>query len=378
MNISKLRYLNFAIIILFSFYLIPIYAFADNKTCKESSEVCKWLKKVVAIKTPTMIASGILISDTLIVTNKHVIEDSKHVLVKLPNKEIKKGTPIANDHLADIILISLEENRPINYDRNFSKMIQFENNKTINYFMVAFDIGRNSVRVFPRSSVISFPEKNFLQARIHSNSRNQPGTSGGALIDENGYLIGIIASGGGEYNEAVPAILLKEIIDKKSNDTENFLLRGKSMRLCADSLEIAQNIDKNPDKKLLRSLNTSCEKANNKLLFDMVGQTFGRWGVFIDSEYFLNKSITLDPKSPTSLHSLAVTLHLQRKYKEEIEILKRLLTYTPDDPQALRLAIQAAGFTKNKEFADFAINLMEKHNPAAVPLAESFLKSALN
>ena len=107
----------------------------------------------------------------------------------------------------------------------------------------------------------------------------------------------------------------------------------------------------------------------------MAGQAMGKFGFFKDSQYFLEKSIDLDPKSPTSLHSLAITLHMQKLYKEEVYILKRLLDYTPEDPQALRLAIQAAGFSKNKEFADYAIQLMKQHNPGAVNLAEDFLES---
>ena len=41
-------------------------------------------------------------------------------------------------------------------------------------------------------------------------------------------------------------------------------------------------------------------------------------------------------------------------------------------------AVQAAGFSNNKEFGDYAISLMEIHNPGAVSLAKGFLESALN
>ena len=78
------------------------------------------------------------------------------------------------------------------------------------------------------------------------------------------------------------------------------------------------------------------------------------------------------------MHSLAITLHLLKSYDKEVEVLKKLLQFTPDDPQALRLAVQAAGFSNNKEFGDYAISLMEIHNPGAVSLAKGFLESALN
>ena len=36
--------------------------------------------------------------------------------------------------------------------------------------MVAFDIGRNSIRIFERSKTLSFPNKKNKQARIHSST----------------------------------------------------------------------------------------------------------------------------------------------------------------------------------------------------------------
>ena len=101
-------------------------------------------------------------------------------------------------------------------------------------------------------------------------------------------------------------------------------------------------------------------------------------GLLNDAIYFLEKSTNLDPQSPTSLHSLAIALHLNKSYEREIPILKRLLEITPEDPQVLRLSVQAAAFTKNKAFGNYAISLMEIHNPGAVSLAQDFLNSALN
>ena len=47
-------------------------------------------------------------------------------------------------------------------------------------------------------------------------------------------------------------------------------------------------------------------------------------------------------------------------------------------PQVLRLSVQAAAFTKDKAFGNYAISLMEIHNPGAVSLAQDFLNNALN
>ena len=372
MNTYLISIFNYKLIIIFFSGIILLQqAFGNDEICSSSKEVCDWKRKVVAIKTPTMVASGVMLSNKLVVTNRHVIEDSKTVLVRMPNKEIVKGYSIPNNHVADIAFISLtDEASDIEFDIDISKP------KTA--IMIAFDIGRNDIRIFEEKSIISYPEKNNPQARIHSFTRNLPGTSGGALVDTKGNLVGIIASGGGEYNEAVPASLLVSVYNQKGTENLNFYQNGKAIRLCADALEEIKEFKNDPGNLLLTKIRKNCELSKNKFLFDMAGQALGKIGLVDDAIYFLEKSTNLDPKSPTSLHSLAVALHISKLYEKEILVLKKLLEFTPEDPQALRLAVQAAAFTKNKEFGEFAISLMEIHNPAAVSLARDFLNNALN
>ena len=367
--IIKLKF--FIISSIFVTFIFSQQAFSQNESCLEEDKICNWIKKVVAIKTPTMVASGILLSDDLIVTNKHVAEDSEKVLVRMPNKKIVAAIPIPNDHPADIIFLSLsDKTQKIEFET-----IEFQPKEVI---MVAFDIGRNSIRIFERSKTLSFPNKKNKQARIHSSTRNLPGTSGGALIDNKGNLIGIIASGGGQYNEAVPANILQDIYELNNKENKKFYERGKSIRLCADGLEEIKEYQQSPSNLLIKKIQNNCEFSNNKFLLDMAGQAFGKVGLLNDAIYFLEKSTNLDPQSPTSLHSLAIALHLNKSYEREIPILKKLLEIIPEDPQVLRLSVQAAAFTKNKAFGDYAISLMKIHNPGAVSLAQDFLNNALN
>ena len=102
-------------------YTLPTSFFSKRKLFGRR-KICNWIKKVVAIKTPTMVASGILLSDDLIVTNKHVTEDSEKVLVRMPDKKIVAAIPIPNDHPADIIFLSLSDrsqknrnSKPLNF-----------------------------------------------------------------------------------------------------------------------------------------------------------------------------------------------------------------------------------------------------------------------
>ena len=88
------------------------------------------------------------------------------------------------------------------------------------------------------------------------------------------------------------------------------------------------------------------------------------------------KSEFMDPFSPNTLMSLAVTYHLSRNSEQSVKILKRYLELDPKNHQALRMSIQGAGATGDKAFAYRVLELMKEHNPAAAPLAESFIENA--
>jgi hypothetical protein len=60
----------------------------------------------------------------------------------------------------------------------------------------------------------------------------------------------------------------------------------------------------------------------------------------------------------------------------ELPILRRYLEIDPANAQALRMAVQVAGGLGEREFGMQVLELMRRHNPAAVPLAESFLGQA--
>ena len=120
----------------------------------------------------------------------------------------------------------------------------------------------------------------------------------------------------------------------------------------------------------------NCYNSGNRQLIDQAGQTFGRWWMFDLSEKYLKKSESMDPYSPNTLMSLAVTYHLSRDSEKSVKILKRYLELDPENPQALRMGIQGAGAVGDKVFADRVLELMKKHNPSAVPLAESFIENA--
>ena len=80
---------NFIYFIVFTALFIPKFVLSDIKNCKYNENICNKLYQVVGIKTPMMVASGTIIDDNFIVTNRHVVEDHKQLIIRYYNGEIK-------------------------------------------------------------------------------------------------------------------------------------------------------------------------------------------------------------------------------------------------------------------------------------------------
>ena len=363
----------------FSLFFLFFTNQAFSSDCLENKKYsnqhkCFWLKKVVGIKTPIMIASGTIIHDNFIVTNKHVVEDHPYVIIKFYNGEIRKAYPLPNNFPVDLAILSFKKKDNVKkINLSIPSVLPTE------IRVVGYDQGRKKSRIYKKGKLIHFPIfSESISSRIHTDAQSLPGNSGGAVINKKNKLIGFLASGDGNYNEVIPIQSLKHVIDNTDmNLMDNFLKEGKNIRLCADTLEFSYKFQKKPPDQLINKIENICLLSNNKQLFDQVGQTFGRWGLFDKSLFFLNKSLTLDPYSPNTLLSLAISFHIKRDIVSEKPIILKLLTLIPQDPQVLRLGIQVAGYLKDEKMGKNVLNLMKKYNPGALPLAKKYLENAL-
>ena len=357
------------------FFLAVLIQTSTANQCGSPANVCAWKEKIVGIKTPNMIASGIVLSDGFILTNRHVIEDHEYVLIRYSGGNVIKASYLPHNVPADLAIL-----RPQNLQGNPSPILNLTDKKPNILYVVAFDQGRSEPRVYKPSTFAHHPDVYmFPQARIHSNTKALPGNSGGAVVDEGGNWIGILASGDGKISEIIPATHAATIaLNINDQYKTEFKHIGQAIRICADTLFASHSIMKDPPKKIISKIEKHCSLSQNKQLLDQAGQAFGRWWLFKKSEIFLKKSQTLDPNSPNTLMSLAVTYHLSRAWEKERNILKKYLEIDPSNAQALRLGAQVAGMLKDQNLANDVLELMEIHNPAAVPLARSFIDKALN
>ena len=363
---------NFIYCIVFISLFFSKFALSDLKNCKYNENICNKLNQVVGIKTPMMVASGTIIDDDFIVTNRHVVEDHKQLIIRYYNGEIKKAFPLTHNFPADLAILTLNKQK-----RNPTKLLKLNKIKGM-IRVIGFDQGRKSNRIYDKGKIIAYSDTNkYPQSRIHTDAKSLPGNSGGAVVDDNGNLVGILASGDGNINEIVPISLVNEVIKNTSKQhKENFFKIGENIRLCADNLEEAQYIQKNLNEKIANNIDNYCWNSENKQLIDQAGQTFGRLGDLNKARKFLEKSLTLDPSSPNSLISLAIVYHIQRDLEKERPLILKLLKLTPENPQVLRLGVQVAGILKDKNMSDNVLELISKYNKDALPLAKKFIENA--
>jgi len=354
------------------FLFIYIYQFSSlvASDCEEDIAICRWTEKVSIVKTQNITASAVKLSDKFYVTNKHVVEDNLFVTLYDIKGSFLKAKVLQNNHPADLVILSVDNKNNHNQTINL-----YEVTKNYNGLRsIAFGIGRQTIRVFPQGNLISIPSSNYKQARIHSTIKNLPGISGGALINKKGKLVGILTSGSGNYNEAIPVDILNEVI-KSTNRRKNIYNDiYVNIRICSQAIEIMnKNISQLSQFDLINAEN-ACNFANLKTFYDILGQIYGNYGDFKKSLLFLKKSSKLDPKSPTSLISLAVAYQFNRDFKNQAIVLKKLIKLIPQDVLVLRMAIQSAAFSNDIDFAKKSLILIKKYNNRAFNQAYNFLK----
>ena len=352
-------------ILILIYFLLP----ALGLSCSLDKRVCEWTDKVRIVLAGEITATSVVLNDTFFVTNKHVVEDNLFVSIQDASGSLVDAYVLPNDHNADLVLLSQKKDLAIP-SIHIQPPKGFEGLRGVGY-----GIGRGKIRVFPEGELISSPLETLKQARIHSTVRNLPGISGGALINKYGELIGILTSGSGSYNEAIPIHILSEVIARTGSSKQDFLDRGQAFKECSELLSYVNKSSKKLSKLFWDELKKTCNKTENKTLFDMVGQAFGAVGLLDDSISFLQKSVELDPNSPTSLLSLAIALQFKRAYERQVQVLEHLLQLVQDDPLVLRMSIQAAAFSKNETFAKKALIAMKENNSRAYTQALDFLRN---
>ncbi|HSO88198.1 MAG TPA: Do family serine endopeptidase [Draconibacterium sp.] len=178
--------------------------------------------------------SGVIISaDGYIITNNHVIEDAQNIKVILNDKREFEAKLIGTDPSTDIALLKVE-----------AKDLQFliygnSNDLKLGEWVLAVGNPFNLTSTVT-AGIVSARSRNLgintdqlsIESFIQTDAAVNPGNSGGALVNQQGNLVGIntaIASRTGSYTGysfAVPVTIVKKVVDdlKEYGEVQRALL----------------------------------------------------------------------------------------------------------------------------------------------------------
>ena len=190
-------------------------------------------------KEVTGSGSGVIISkDGYIATNNHVVEGAVKIEVTLNDKKTYNGKIVGTDPTTDLALIKIEESD--------LPAIYYGNSDDVNIGEWVLAVGNPfNLTSTVTAGIVSAKGRNInilkedyaIESFIQTDAAVNPGNSGGALVNQNGELIGIntaIASNTGSYTGysfAVPVNMVKKIMgDLAKHGTVQRALLGVQIR----------------------------------------------------------------------------------------------------------------------------------------------------
>ena len=183
------------------------------------------INKGVQNQSYTAFGSGVIIDPQgYIITNNHVVQDAERITVTMNDKRVFSAQLIGNDPATDLALIKIEADglQTIPFGNSDNAQVgewvlaignPFNLTSTVTAGIISAK-ARN-MDMIENTGGLESPIESFIQTDAAVNS----GNSGGALVDADGKLIGIItaiASGNGYYTGysfAIPSNLAQKVAD---------------------------------------------------------------------------------------------------------------------------------------------------------------------
>lgn len=165
--------------------------------------------------------SGVIISnDGYIVTNNHVVDGATEITVTLNDRKDFKAKVIGTDPNTDLALVKIDgKNLPVMPVGNSDEVKLGQWVLAIGYPLnLDVTVTQGIISAKSRNIGINRQGKAPVEAFIQTDAAVNPGSSGGALVNTNGELVGInaaIASPTGSYAGyayAIPSNLMKKVI----------------------------------------------------------------------------------------------------------------------------------------------------------------------
>ena len=352
---------------------------AAEAACKAPEAVCDQAGRVFRISSFDPVASAVLIEPGLLVTNRHAIANNQRAQVFLPSGSQGGGQVLADvvptSYPGDLILLRAPGLKDAPGLKETGPVATAKAGAGEPLYAIGADVGRGAIRVYKPGRQVLAPAPGKPLARLHHDAFSQPGNSGGALVNAKGQLVAVIASGGEGRNEAIPASEIAKLKAASGPDHRiASMATGEAYRKCSEALDAARAARRGLKPKHVSFIKDQCVATNNRQLWDLAGQVFGRQRLFDDAVSMFTRALDQDPNALNSLVSMAITLHLAGRYADEVKPLKRLVDILPADAEVLRLGVQAGTWGGDKALAEKSLKLLQQHHPRLAPLARDFIE----
>lgn len=319
------------------FFIICVLIWISNFSYSQEMNAEQLYKKindaVVSIYTydifdkPISQGSGVVINQIgWIVTNYHVYANSSKIIVKHKNKEVLFDRIIAFDVNKDVLILKIAN--------NIFPSITLGNSDKINIGQKVFAIGsplglENSIS----DGIISGLRANefSLKKYIQISSPISPGSSGGALINTKGELIGITTltyTKGQNLNFAIPVNDVIEMFNQK-------IVQQKSLN-AASIIYKAQVEYNNENYNAAFKLLLEAEKItpNDASIYRNLGVIEIKKQNYASSISYIKKAISLDPNNAGNYYNLGLAYYKSNSYANAIGALLKSLKIDPTSANA--------------------------------------------
>lgn len=357
------------IVCLLALLLLPGAAVhAQNDACAQPAPVCDARAAVFAIAAFDPLGSAVRLGDTRLVTARHVVADEQNVTLFLPDGTPLEASVMPSDYPGDLVLLEAEGLPP----GPVLTAAPLQEGSAL--YTVGADVGLRRIRAYDPGQLHFVPPADRPLARLHHDAYSQPGNSGGALVDGEGRLVGIVASGGEGRFEAIPAAAIADLAARSGPQAAAASTDiGAAVRICTTLLEDLRDAGPRLEDQQAKAVATSCTRSGNRQLMDLAGQTLGRAGRGDAAIALFEAGLAEDPNAVNTRIGLAITHHLARDFEAALPHLRWLMDNAGDDLQVLRLAIQAGAWGGDRALAEQALTRLKAVNPQSAPAAERFL-----
>lgn len=342
---------------------------AGHGDCPHPPAVCIMRQAVFPVSSFDPMASATRIAPRLLVTNRHVVGDRTDAVVHTPDGP-RNAEVIASDYLGDLVLLRVD-GLP---EDGHVPTLNGSAAGTAQFYVVGADVSRQEVRVLDPGTLIAGPAEGAELGRIHVTARMQPGFSGGALVDEGGNLVGIAVGGGEERYEAIPLAQVARLLDGRDSDAAFELTEwlGRAFAKCADQIDAADSGAQVEPQTVVKA----CATAFNQGQLLEAGRMLARSGAFDGAAALHGQAVRQTPNSINARLSLLASMQLAARFEDMIEHAQWLIGMTPDDPRALRIAIQSGVWGDAPELAEEAYRLLLDADPRQARAARRFIDDA--